>query len=120
MSSSIKIYSYYRCSTCRKALSWLEGKNIAYELLDIIETPPSEQMLKTAAAELGSRKPLFNTSGKSYRAIGSAVIKSMSDKDAFEALASDGKLIKRPFLITSDQKVLVGFKVEAWIEFFSV
>lgn len=39
----------------------------------------------------------------------------MSDKEQIELLASDGKLIKRPLLISEDQ-VLVGFKVSEWEE----
>ncbi len=120
MPASILIYSYSRCSTCRKALSWLDEKNLAYDLLDIVQTPPTEEMLRKAADQLGSRKPLFNTSGQSYRAIGSAVVKAMSDQVAFETLALDGKLIKRPFLITKNEKFLVGFKPEVWNEFFSL
>ena len=40
----------------------------------------------------------------------------MSDNEAFDALADDGKLIKRPLLITEKGNVLVGFKPEVWSE----
>ena len=116
MSNSIVVYSYSRCSTCRKALAWLQEHHIAYELLDIIETPPSREMLSGASERLGNRKLLFNTSGQSYRALGSAVVQAMSDTEAFDALADDGKLIKRPLLITEKGNVLVGFKPEVWAE----
>jgi len=116
MSNSIVVYSYSRCSTCRKALAWLQEHHIAYELLDIIETPPSREMLSGASERLGNRKLLFNTSGQSYRALGSAVVQAMSDNEAFDALADDGKLIKRPLLITEKGNVLVGFKPEVWSE----
>ena len=42
--------------------------------------------------------------------------KAMSDDEALDALASDGKLIKRPFLITENGSVLLGFKPEVWAE----
>lgn len=116
MSNSIVVYSYSSCSTCRKALAWLQEHHIAYELLDIIETPPSREMLSGASERLGNRKLLFNTSGQSYRALGSAVVQAMSDTEAFDALADDGKLIKRPLLITEKGNVLVGFKPEVWAE----
>ncbi|MFL0756336.1 MAG: arsenate reductase family protein [Prochlorococcus sp.] len=116
MSNSIVVYSYSRCSTCRKALAWLQEHHIAYELLDIIETPPNREMLVGASERLGNRKLLFNTSGQSYRALGSAVVQAMSDTEAFDALADDGKLIKRPLLITEKGNVLVGFKPEVWAE----
>ena len=116
MTSKIQIYSYASCSTCRKALKWLSEKKISYALIDIVESPPGKEILRNALDQLGNRKFLFNTSGVSYRALGAEVVKSMSDEDALEALASDGKLIKRPFVISNTGKILVGFKQEAWDE----
>ena len=66
--------------------------------------------------QLGDRKPLFNTSGQSYRALGAAVIKAMSDAEALDALAADGRLIKRPFVVCADGTVLVGFKPQEWTD----
>ena len=39
----------------------------------------------------------------------------MSDKEKIELLATNGKLVKRPLLI-SENSVLVGFKEEKWKE----
>ena len=116
MPSSIQIYSYSACSTCKKALSWLDLNNVEHDLFDIVKNPPSKDILKEAMKQFGSRKPLFNTSGVSYRSIGAKVINAMSDEEALESLASDGKLIKRPFLIFEGGQVLVGFKPEVWSE----
>ena len=85
-------------------------------MVDITVDPPSRDLLQSAASQLGDRKPLFNTSGQSYRAIGAAAVKAMSDDEALDALAADGRLIKRPFLLTSDGQVLVGFKPDQWSE----
>lgn len=83
------------------------------ELVDITQQPPSLAELTRAFEALG-RKRLFNTSGQSYRALGSATVAAMSDQDALVALAADGKLIKRPFAITPSGAALVGFKPEEW------
>ena len=114
MAGTLQVYSYSRCSTCRKALAWLTQRGIAHEVHDITLTPPSKDMLVAAHQSLGDRKLLFNTSGQSYRAIGAAAVKAMSDDEALDALAADGRLIKRPFLLTSDGEVLVGFKPDQW------
>ena len=37
----LKVYCYSRCSTCKKALKWLDDKGIKYELIDIKENHPS-------------------------------------------------------------------------------
>ena len=42
----------------------------------------------------------------------------MTEEEAIEALASDGKLIKRPFLVTKNGKFLVGFNEISWNKFF--
>ena len=31
----LKVYCYSRCTTCKKALKWLDENNIAYTLIDI-------------------------------------------------------------------------------------
>ena len=118
MSSALRIYSYAACCTCRKALQWLAQQGFSVdagtlELLDITEQPPSSAELRAAFESLG-RKRLFNTSGQSYRALGSAAVAAMDDATALAALAADGKLIKRPFAITPEGSTLVGFKLEEW------
>ena len=116
MTLTVKIYSYSKCTTCKKAIRWLEDNHIEYQLIDIVESPPSKDALADGMKQLGDRKKLFNTSGLSYRNLGANVVKAMSDSEALEALAVDGKLIKRPFLITDAGKIIVGFKVQDWID----
>ena len=81
---------------------------------DIVDHPPSRDELVAAHSFLKDRKLLFNTSGQSYRALGSSFVKAMTDAEALDALSKDGKLIKRPFLKRPDGSFLVGFKPEAW------
>ena len=114
----LRVYSYPACGTCRKALQWLAQQGFSIEagnleLLDITKTPPSLDELQRAFSALG-RKRLFNTSGQSYRALGAATVAAMDDGQALAALAADGKLIKRPFAITTSGASLVGFKPEEW------
>jgi arsenate reductase (glutaredoxin) len=130
----LKLYSYPRCSTCRKAIAWLQGQGIAVnvmavgadgvagaarsvELIDITQQPPSPQELSRALQQLG-RKRLLNTSGQSYRALGAATVQAMDDAALLQALAADGKLIKRPFLIGDDGATLTGFQQAEWESLF--
>lgn len=114
--SPLRVYSYGGCSTCRKALQWLAAHGLQVEVIDITTSPPSLVELQAALASLGERKRLFNTSGQSYRALGSAAIKALNDDQALAALAADGRLIKRPFLITSSGVALTGFDPLRWQE----
>jgi arsenate reductase (glutaredoxin) len=63
----LKLYSYPRCSTCRKAMAWLQSSATQFDLIDITGQPPSSEELARALEQLG-RKRLLNTSGQSYRA----------------------------------------------------
>ena len=114
MTGTLQVYSYNRCSTCRKALAWLKERGIAHEVHDITLTPPPKEVLCAAHQSLGDRKLLFNTSGQSYRAMGAAAVKALSDDEALDALAADGKLIKRPFVAVDASTFLTGFKPDLW------
>jgi arsenate reductase len=95
-------------------LAWLTDQGLAHDVQDIVDHPPSRDELVAAHVFLGDRKLLFNTSGQSYCALGSSVVKAMTDDEALDALSKDGKLIKRPFLKRPDGSFLVGFKPEVW------
>ncbi len=112
----MKLFSYTSCSTCRRAINWLKNNDIAFELIDILKSPPSKEMLISASEVYGNRKYLLNTSGVVYRSIGSNVIKKMTDNELFEKLLLEPRLIKRPFFYKSNKCFLVGFKEEKWGE----
>ncbi len=110
-----RVYEYEGCSTCRKALQFLEKKRIAYERIPIVDRPPTRTELKKMLGHLGGNlRKLFNTSGLLYREmkIGEK-LESLSESDALALLASHGKLVKRPFLLTQKGGA-VGFKEEEW------
>ena len=109
---------YPRCSTCKKAQSWLDAHGIAYELRDIKEDRPSRDELRAWHAASGlPLKRFFNTSGQLYRSLELAKrLLTLSEDEQLELLASDGMLVKRPILVTDDNKVLVGFKEDQWAE----
>ncbi len=109
------IYTYKNCDTCRKALRWLDGKNIAHEVKAIRETPPTVSELEMALKVLGGNlRSLFNTSGNDYRELGMKDrLPLMNSGEAIDLLSSNGNLVKRPFLI-GDGKVMVGFNEIAW------
>ena len=57
---------------------------------------------------------ILNPSGQKYRELNlKNRISTIPEKELIELLASDGKLIKRPLLVT-DSQVLVGFNAELW------
>ncbi len=103
------IYSYPKCSTCRKAVNWLDQKNIGYKLFDIVKEKPSLENLDLALKQFSEDKSkIFNTRGKKFKLI-DFDINSLSNEEIIQLLSSDGKLIKRPFLIYEEKKIILGF-----------
>ena len=114
-----KIYEYPKCSTCRKALKWLDAKGIEYTKIDITEKPPTKTELKKMLAHYdGEIRRLFNTSGIQYRELKiKDKLPKMSAAEAIDLLSSNGKLVKRPFVLTKDAGA-VGFKEDEWKAIF--
>lgn len=113
----IKVYCYSKCSTCKKALKWLDDRGVAYEKIDLKENNPGEAELREYHAKSGlPLKRFFNTSGMIYRDMElSKKLPAMSDDEQFALLASDGMLVKRPLLV-KDDTVLTGFREKEWEE----
>ena len=105
----IIFYSYLKCSTCRKAAKWLDSNDFEFKLIDIIKEPPLVKYLNLALEQYSDdKKRIFNTRGKAFKNI-DLDIDSLSKKEIIQLLLSDGKLIKRPFLIYEGKKVILGF-----------
>ena len=109
---------YPKCSTCKKAQSWLNEKGIGYELRDIKENNPTYDELKKWHAASGlPLKRFFNTSGLLYKSMElKDKLPEMSEEEQLQLLATDGMLVKRPLLIAENGKVLTGFKEKEWEE----
>ena len=107
----IQFYHYNRCGTCRKARKFLDTHKISYKEIDITINPPPKKVLKEAISTYGIKK-LFNTSGKEYKEKKiKDKISSMTETQALEILSKNGRMIKRPFVVSSNQ-ITVGFKME--------
>jgi arsenate reductase (glutaredoxin) len=111
------VYLYKKCSTCQKALRFLESRNVPFILKEITEQPPSlEELQKMLGYQNGNIKKILNTSGLLYREMHlSEKLKGMSQLDILTLLSKEGMLIKRPFLLGADFG-LVGFDEAKWSE----
>ena len=108
---------YPRCSTCKKAQTWLDQHHIPYTLRDIKTDSPTRDELALWHQRSGlPLKKFFNTSGQLYRSMELAKkLPTLSQEEQLQLLASDGMLVKRPLVIT-DHRVLVGFREADWAD----
>ncbi|MFF2017175.1 arsenate reductase family protein [Paenibacillus sp. NPDC058177] len=113
--STLKVYHYTKCGTCRNAIKWLQGQGHELDLQDIKEQPPGveelRELFKNSGLEL---KKFFNTSGDVYKSHGlKDKLPGLSEQEQLELLSSNGMLIKRP-IVSDGTKVTVGFKEDQY------
>ena len=106
---------YRKCSTCLKALKWLEENHVDFVERPIVEEHPTYEELKQWYAKSGlPLKKFFNTSGMLYKEMGlKDQLPGMSEEEQLKLLATNGMLVKRP-LVVGDDFVLTGFREKEW------
>lgn len=116
--STVRVYTYKGCDTCRKATTWLKVRGIAFEELPIRETPPSREELEAMRETVGQKR-LLNTSGRDYRAEKlKERLPTLSESELFELLQNNGNLVKRPFLLAPGGRA-TGFNEAEWEAIFA-
>lgn len=112
------IYHNPRCSKSRETLALLEQQGISPEVILYLQTPPSNETIKTLLNQLGmaSARELMRTKEDIYKELD---LKSESNEDALiEAMTANPKLIERPIVIHND-KAKIGRPPESVLELFS-
>lgn len=105
---ALEVYGIPNCGTCKKALKWLDANGVDYDFINTKEHPPSREQITNWVATLTAR-PMRNTSGMSYRALGEDK-KTWSDDQWIDAFTKDAMLLKRPLFVKGEKAVLVGFR----------
>ncbi len=105
---TVTIYGIPTCGTVKKARKWLDEKGVAYTWVDLRKTAPARDQLAGWVKTFGW-KPMRNTSGGAYRALGDEK-KTWEDAAWLDAFAADAMLLKRPVVEIDGAPALVGFK----------
>lgn len=113
----ITVLCYKKCTTCQKALKWLDERKISYETRPIKEENPTREELTVWHQKSGlPLKRFFNTSGNLYKELSlKDKLPQMTEEEQLDLLATDGMLVKRPLVVAGDV-VLTGFKEAEWQE----
>ncbi len=108
---------YRKCSTCQKALKWLEENQVEFEERSIVEENPTYGELKVWYKKSGlPLKKFFNTSGLLYKDLNlKDKLPEMAEEEQLKLLATNGMLVKRP-LVVGEDFVLTGFREKEWGE----
>lgn len=111
------ILCYPKCGTCQKAEKWLKANNINYDYRLIKEENPTKEEITDWLLKSGLPiAKFFNTSGLLYKENNMKdKVKSLSQSELIDILASNGLMVKRPILL-ADNNVMIGFKEDEWTE----
>ena len=109
------ILCYEKCTTCKKALKWVEETGCEVTVRPIKEENPTAEELKQWHEQSGlPLKRFFNTSGNLYKELRlKDKLSAMSEAEQYQLLASDGMLVKRPLLV-AERGICPGFQQDQW------
>jgi arsenate reductase len=112
MQGQITIYGIKNCDKVKKALKWLDERNLSYQFWDYKKQGLNEEFLKLLIAKEGW-KNILNQRGTTWRGLPENVRETMTNDKAFEAASKNTSLIKRPILSVGDL-YSIGYNVDEW------
>lgn len=112
----ITLYGIKNCDTVKKARTWLEQNNIAYQFHDFRADGLDKQQVNNWISELGL-ETLVNKRSTTWKELDETT-KNQLNANALEVIVANPTLIKRPLLDTGKQKH-VGFKDAEYSKIFN-
>jgi arsenate reductase (glutaredoxin) len=111
----MKAYGLKKCSTCQKALAFLDEKKVKYVFTDHQETPPSKTQVAAWSKAVGGWEKLINRAGYTWRGLPKEETENLTEAKAVALATKHTSLIRRPLIEHDDGSVTVGFtdKVKA-------
>lgn len=106
--STLKLYGLKRCSTCVKALAWLDANQLAYTFTDYRDEPIAAEDLQAWQAQLGGWEKLVNRASMTWRNLPESRKTPADDAQWLALIAEFPTLVKRPVLVNGGE-VMVGF-----------
>ncbi len=105
----MKLYGIPNCNTVKKARSWLEAYDIAYEFHDFKKLGIDEASLNNWLTQIPWEK-LVNRSGMTWRNLDDAAKSQINDNaGAVKLMLEKTSVIKRPVLAIDDKILCLGF-----------
>ncbi|MCX3068788.1 ArsC family reductase [Providencia stuartii] len=116
-SSPYIMYGIKNCDTIKKARRYLEDNGINYQFHDYRVEGIDDALLSTFIAQLGW-EVLVNKRGTTWRKLSDAEKNAVVDAEsAKKVLLTEPAMIKRPILVSADNRYLVGFSADEYQQF---
>jgi arsenate reductase len=112
--NKIQIYHNPQCSKSRNSFNLLQEKNLDFETVEYLKTPPIKEELKIVLEKLGIKaEQLIRKTEAIYKE--NYTGKELSENEWIEAMLQHPKLIQRPIVIKGD-KAVIGRPIENVID----
>ncbi len=113
---TVTIYGIKNCDTMKKARTWLEEHDVAYDFHDYKASGIDRGHLDRWTQEAGW-ETVLNRAGTTFRKLPDAARENLDQEKAIALMLEQPSMIKRP-VVEADGKLLVGFKPEIYSGFF--
>ena len=106
---TISIYGLKNCSTCTKAIKWLQAHEYEVEFIDYRANPIDADTLRQWAPLVGGWDKLIKRASMTWRNLPADRKTPESDEQWLAIAAGFPSVIKRPIAVTQDGQVFLGF-----------
>lgn len=111
---AITIYGIKNCDTMKKARSWLDEHDVAYDFHDYKASGIDRAHLEAWIDQAGW-ETVLNRAGTTFRKLPDTERENLTREKAITLMLEQPSMIKRPVL-EGAAKLLVGFKPEVYAE----
>jgi Spx/MgsR family transcriptional regulator len=105
----LKLFGLKKCSTCQKAVKWLDENRLESSFSDLREVPASSEQVAGWSRALGGWEKLINRAGYTWRGLDAAETANLTEARAIALAVKHPSLIRRPLIEHADGRVTVGF-----------
>ena len=105
----LKVFGLNKCSTCQKAVAWLDENDLQHGFSDVKEVPLDPAQVSKWSGALGGWEKMINKASTTWRTLPPGRQAPGSDAEWKLLLKEHPALIKRPVMVTADGVVMQGF-----------
>ena len=116
MTDAVTLYGLKRCSTCMKAMAWLDQNGVPYEFIDYRDNPVAPATLADWASKVGGGEKLVNRASTTWRNLPDESKSASTEAEYLALIAHSPTLVKRPVLVSGTTGVSVGFSDKKYTE----
>lgn len=114
----LKLYGIPNCDTVKKAMSFLDGKNVKYEFINFKINPVSKDLLKEWMNQVHWEE-ILNKKSATYRGLSDEEKKGLtSATKAQKIILKNNSIIRRPIISENKNILTIGFDTDTYQKLF--